>query len=139
MKKYKLNINGNTYTVQIDEAEKNSIKMQVNGTAYDVVLENEVKTSKTPRLVRAEPRPTLNVNPLAAQKTAKKITAPLPGTVLKICVKEGDTIKTGDDLIILEAMKMENTIQADSSGVVKAISVQNGSSVLQGDTLLEIG
>ncbi len=139
MKKYNLNINGNTYNVHIKEAENNCIKMEVNGTAYEVELEQEVKTTKTPRLVRAEPKQNTNVGALKTDKSIKKIIAPLPGTVLTLCVKEGDTIKTGDDLIVLEAMKMENTIQAESSGVVKTILVQNGSNVLQGDVLLEIG
>lgn len=139
MKKYKLNINGNAYSVQITEAEKNTIKLEVNGTPYEVALENEVKTSKTPRLVRAEPSQTQNAKPLQTTASLKKITAPLPGIVLKVCVKVGDTIKSGDDLIVLEAMKMENTIQAESSGVVKAVLVQAGSSVLQGDPLMEIG
>lgn len=139
MKKYNLNINGNTYNVHIKEAENNCITMEVNGTAYEVELEQEVKTTKTPRLVRAEPKQTTNVGALKTDKSVKKIIAPLPGTVLKMCVNVGDTIKTGDDLIILEAMKMENTIQAESSGVVKSILVQNGGSVLQGDVLLEIG
>lgn len=139
MKKYKLNINGNTYSVKINEAEKNRIQLDVNGTTYEVELENEVKTSKTPRLVRAEPTPTQNTTPLKSKTSTKKITAPLPGTILKVCVKEGDTIKTGDDLVVLEAMKMENTIQAESSGVVKAILVQPNDNVLQGDTLLKIG
>lgn len=139
MKKYKLKINGNTYHVQIIEAEKNKIHLEVNGTSYEVELEHEVKQTKTPMLVRAEPRASQNVDSLKTNKSTKKIIAPLPGTILEVMVKEGAEVKTGDPLMVLEAMKMENTILAESSGTVKSLQVKAGTSVLQGDTLLEIG
>lgn len=139
MKNYKLKINGNTYHVKVTDAEKNKILLEVNGTAYEIVLENEVKQTKTPRLVRAEPRQVQNVDPLQTSKSTKKIIAPLPGTIVELKVQAGDTVKTGDTLLILEAMKMENSILAESSGVIKTIHIKAGSSVLQGDTLLEIG
>lgn len=138
MKKYKIKINGNPYVVDILDADKNNIKLEVNGTAYEVELESEVKITKTPRLVRAEAMPTQTAKPLQTDKSTKKITAPLPGTVLSVAVKVGDEVKTGDNLLVLEAMKMENNIQADSSGVVKALHVQPNSNVLQGDVLVEI-
>ena len=139
MKKYKLKINGNPYHVNIISAEKNNVQLEVNGTAYSVELESEVKASKTPRLVRAEPKQEQKVESLQTKKSTKKITAPLPGTILKVLVKEGDEVKTGDNLMVLEAMKMENTIQAESSGTIKTIHVQANANVLQGDTLVEIG
>jgi len=139
MKNYKLKINGNTYHVKVTDAERNVVQLEVNGTAYEVELENEVKQSKTPKLVRAEPRQVQNVEPLQTSKSTRKIIAPLPGSVLEVNVQVGDAVKTGDSLLVLEAMKMENTILAESSGTVKSINVKAGTSVLQGDTLLEIG
>ncbi|GLB49320.1 biotin/lipoyl-containing protein [Neptunitalea lumnitzerae] len=141
MKKYNLKINGNSYAVHITDADQNKIQMQVNGTSYEVELEKEIKTTKTPRLVRSQPSAPVAkaTKPLQTSTSVKKITAPLPGTVLKICVNVGDTIKTGDELIVLEAMKMENIIQAESSGTIKSIQVQANANVLQGDILLEIG
>lgn len=139
MKNYQLKINGNTYHVKINEAEQNKIQLEVNGTAYEVELENEVKQSKTPLLVRAEPRQVQEVNPLQTNKSTKKIIAPLPGTILEVKVQVGDVVKTGDALIVLEAMKMENTILSESSGVVKSMNVILNGNVLQGDTMLEIG
>lgn len=139
MKKYKLKINGSIYHVQILEAEKNKIQLEVNGTSYEVEMDTEVKQTKTPKLVRAEPKLHQSVDPLQTSKSTKKILAPLPGTVLELSVEVGKEVKTGDPLLILEAMKMENTILAESSGVIKSIQVKVGASVLQGDVLLEIG
>ena len=66
------------------------------------------------------------------------VKAPLPGVVLDIKVKVGDTVNSGDTVIVLEAMKMENNIHSDKSGVVKSIEVGKGDSVLEGATLITI-
>lgn len=139
MKKYKLTINGNPYEVDIKEIKDNTIHLEVNGSPYEVAMEKEVKATKTPTLVRTGTRPAHSVDPLATKAAAQKILSPLPGTILSVKVKEGDAVKTGDVLMMLEAMKMENTILAESSGTVKAILVQAGTAVLQGDPLIEIG
>jgi glutaconyl-CoA decarboxylase len=64
--------------------------------------------------------------------------APLPGTILDISVSEGDTVKIGQQLMVLEAMKMENCIQAEQGGVVEKIFRQKGDSVLESDVILLI-
>jgi len=138
MKKYKFKINGNTYHIDIKEASGNIIQVEVNGTPYEVQMETEVKTSKTPTLIRTEPRLPQKVEPLATNATISKVISPLPGTIHQVLVKEGDKVKTGDTLMILEAMKMENTIIAESTGTIKSIKVQPKDSVLQGDLLMEI-
>lgn len=138
MKKYKFKINGNSYHVNIQNVDGNQVQLEVNGSTYEVEMETEVKSTKTPTLVRSEPRPSQGVEPLKTHKSTKKITAPLPGVILKILVKEGDQVKTGDELIILEAMKMENTILAESSGTIGKIFKAANDSVLQGDDLMEI-
>lgn len=138
MKKYKFIINGNSYHVDLKDVEGNLLTLEVNGTPYEVEMEKEVKTSKTPALIRTEPKPDQKVEPLKTKQSTKKITAPLPGVILKVLVKEGDQVKTGDPIILLEAMKMENTILAEASGTISSISVQANASVLQGDVLLEI-
>ncbi|MEX6688678.1 acetyl-CoA carboxylase biotin carboxyl carrier protein subunit [Danxiaibacter flavus] len=138
MKKYKLKINGNSYEVDIKEASGSTIQLEVNGSPFQVEMETEVKTTKTPTLVRYEPRPSQKIEPLSAGSSVKKVLSPLPGLIHAIKVKEGDTVKSGDTLMILEAMKMENSILAESSGTVHSIKVTQGASVLQGDLLLEI-
>ncbi|NJE05907.1 acetyl-CoA carboxylase biotin carboxyl carrier protein subunit [Thermococcus sp. M36] len=67
------------------------------------------------------------------------VTAPMPGKILKILVKEGENVKTGQGLLILEAMKMENEIPAPKDGVVKKILVKEGDTVDTGQTLIELG
>jgi biotin carboxyl carrier protein len=68
-----------------------------------------------------------------------KVTAPLPGTILKINVAIGDTVTENQNIMVMEAMKMENQIQTGKSGEVTAIKVSVGDSVLQDDVLIEIG
>ena len=75
----------------------------------------------------------------AASGDGKAVTAPLPGTVTKILVAEGDSVSAGDTLLILEAVKMENEIKADCDGVVKSINVTGGATVQAGDALVTIG
>lgn len=143
MKKYNLIINGNEYNVGIVQVEGNQVTVEVNGTTYDVQMDKkETKAKKTPTLVRSSGIPASSTKtPEVRAKAAaggNKVTAPLPGTILHIHVKVGDTIKKGQNLLTMEAMKMENSILAEKDGVVSAIVVKEGQVVLQGDTLFEI-
>lgn len=141
MKRYKFKINGQTYEVEIGEFDGNNAKVAVNGTAYDVEIEGEDKKTKTPVLAR---KPVVNkpgegdIKKSADTRKAYKVSSPLPGTIKKINVSVGATVKSGDCLMIMEAMKMDNNIVAEKGGVVKAIHVKEGDSILQGDTLVEL-
>ena len=75
--------------------------------------------------------------PAAAGESPVK--SPLPGVILDIRIKEGDTVAVGQTLVVLEAMKMENNIDSDRAGVVKSIKVNRGDSVLEGDVLITLG
>lgn len=138
MKDYKFKIRGNDYSVKISSHEDNVISLEVNGTPYDVELDQEVKTTKTPKLVRTTAVPKQDAQPLKVSSGLKKIEAPLPGNIFKVNVNEGDAVKKGQTMMILEAMKMENNILAEKDGVVKSIKVTEGQAVLQGDILAEI-
>ena len=107
----------------------------VNGVAYDVEIEEvsgAVASAPAAAPVAAAP-----VAPKAAPAAPKaqgkagsvSIKAPMPGTILKINVKVGDTVKSGDVVCVLEAMKMENDICAPQDGVVSSIEVAQGASV----------
>ena len=138
MKSYKFKVTENGYTVNIKSHEDNIIDLEVNGTSYSVVMKEEIKTTKTPTLVRAaskRPAEPLKVNP-KSQKT--KIVAPIPGVILSLNVKVGDTIKNNDLLLVLEAMKMENNIVSEKSGVVTAVNVSVGQQVLQDEVMIEL-
>ena len=143
MKNYKLKINGNDYNVDINEVEGQEVKVNVNGTNYVVTVDQEMKQQKK-TVVRA-PRPQVSAAPTAAKPSATpaaagaKVTTPLPGTILDVFVNVGDTVKAGQTVVLLEAMKMENNIEADVAGTVKEVKVRKGDSVLEGDILVVIG
>jgi glutaconyl-CoA/methylmalonyl-CoA decarboxylase subunit gamma len=140
MKNYKFKINGNPYSVDIISSEDNMVSLEVNGTPFRIELEKQAKTvSKTPKVVRTEATTkTQDAAPVQASGKLNKVTAPLPGTILHLKVNEGSTVKKGDVLMVMEAMKMENNILSDLSGVVKSVKVKEGQNVLQGDVLVEI-
>lgn len=137
MKNFKFKIRGNQYNVDIKDVVENNVEIEVNGTPYSVAIEREVKTSKTPTIVRKRLPDTKAKAPSAAS-SLKSIKAPLPGNIFKLNVSEGDSVKKGDVLLIMEAMKMENNILAENDGTVKSLKIKEGDSVLQNDILLEI-
>ncbi|WP_372793151.1 biotin/lipoyl-containing protein [Lutibacter sp.] len=138
MKNYKFKINENGYTVNIKSHEGNIIDLEVNGTAYEVIMKEEIKKTKTPTLVRAasqRPAEPLKVNP---NSSISQILAPIPGVVLSIDVAVGDTLKIGDRMLVLEAMKMENNIVCEKAGTITAMKVVVGQQVLQNEVMIEI-
>lgn len=138
MKKFKFTIRGNEYEVQINSFEDNVAEVDVNGSMYTVELEEQIKKTKTPKLVRSRPVQTKVAAPKPAAGLSK-VVAPLPGTIFKLNVKEGDEVKKGQNILVMEAMKMENNVLAEKDGVVSKVHVAEGDSVLQGDVLAEIG
>ncbi|KJF41675.1 MULTISPECIES: biotin/lipoyl-containing protein [Draconibacterium] len=140
MKKYKFTISGTEYDVHLKDIEDNVAEVDVNGTIYEVQIHGEVKTSKTPKLIRkpVEQMPGEGQIKKSASTGKHKVTAPLPGTILKINVSVGDVVTEGQNLMVMEAMKMENQVQTTKGGEVTAIKVNVGDSVLQDDLLIEI-
>lgn len=146
MKKFKFIINGNQYETEIINIEDNIAEIEVNGSLYKVEVDKEIKSSKTPKLVRPKAIPSTDTHPAEAKtsspsapKGAGNIKSPLPGVILEIFVKEGDKVERGQKLLMLEAMKMENNIEADKAGKVISIKVNTGASVMEGDVLMVIG
>jgi len=143
MKNYKLKINGNEYNVDINEVEGQEIKLDVNGTSYVVTVDQEIKQQRKPvaRPAAAQVAPAAggSVQKANAPAAGNKVTTPLPGTILDVFVNVGDTVKAGQTVVLLEAMKMENNIEADTDGTVKEVKVRKGDSVLEGDVLVVIG
>ena len=144
MKKFSFTIRGNKYDVELQNIEDNIAEIEVNGSKYEVEINKEIKTPKTPKLVRQRVIPTGDSDRAKTSKPTERkgvggIKAPLPGIILEIKVKVGDTVKIGDTLLIMEAMKMENNIKADKEGKISEIKVNTGDSVLEGDLLVEIG
>lgn len=146
MKTYNVKVNGNDYSVSIDSVDDQFATVLVNGTKFNIELENSVLSAKIP-----VQRPQNTVAKPSAVSTASIITprpasggaasglkSPLPGVILDLFVKEGETVAEGQKLMILEAMKMENDITADKAGVISKIAISKGSSVMEGDLLITI-
>ena len=144
MKGFKYKINGNPYTVNVGDIEGSEVVVEVNGTSYTVELEVAAPPKIKP-VVRPAAAPAPAAAPVtpvarpAAAGAAGGIKSPLPGVILEVKCKEGDAVKRGQTLLILEAMKMENDIKADHDGVVKQILVSKGESILEGTDLIIVG
>ena len=141
MKEYRYKINGNLYKVTVGDIEDNNVRVEVNGTPYTVELEKQNKPKIKPVVRTASTTPAAPpaaVTSPASVGSKSGIKSPLPGVILEIKVKEGDTVKRGQTLLVLEAMKMENDIKADRDGKVTAIKVSKGESILEGTDLIII-
>ena len=142
MKKFNFIINGNAYEVEVLGFDENIARMEVNGTLYNVEVQKELKMTKTPTLVRAEPpKPTRKESKIPrtlTQTTNMAIKAPLPGTIISVLVQPGEKVAMGQKLLTMEAMKMENNVLSEKDGVVRVVLVKPGQTVAQNDVLVEI-
>ena len=145
MKQYKFKINGNDYNVAINSTNGNLADVTVNGVSYQVEMENSMPAAApvqaAPQASAPAPQPAAAAAPAPAAKPAgegKAVTSPLPGVIIEVSVKEGDTVAAGQKVAVLEAMKMENEIQAEKAGVVTKIHVYKGDSVLEGASIVTI-
>ena len=128
IKKFNVKVNGNSYEVEVEE-----IKDGVQPVAPAVHRPAAAPAPAAP--VAAAPK----AAPAVAVAGAGTVSAPMPGTVLDIMVKEGDVVKSGQVCVILEAMKMENELPAPCDGTVKSVNVTKGASVNTADVLVVIG
>ena len=160
MKEYKYKINGNEYSVAIIDLEGNTAAVEVNGVSYKVDILTEgftaapARPAAKPAAAAPAPAPAPAAAPAAPQPIAPAaapaaepapagrgtaVQSPLPGVILDIKVAVGDTVKAGQTVAILEAMKMENSINAECDGVITAIKVAKGDNILEGSDIVIIG
>lgn len=141
MKTYKFTINGNAYEVAVNSVEGNIASVNVNGMDYQVELENApaAAPAAAPKAPAAEQPAVQSPAPAAVPADAgEKVPSPLPGVIIEVSVKEGQAVKAGQKVAIIEAMKMENEIAAPKDGTVTAIHVNKGDSVLEGADIVTI-
>jgi len=121
MRKFLIKVSGEQYEVEVEEIKN----------------ENTVLVSaKAPVLTPAAPKAVLAPAPTSSHKSVSKIDSPMPGNILKINVKVGDTVAKGQTVFVLEAMKMENEIAAPAAGKVAGIHAKTGETVDAGQTII---
>ena len=145
-KEFSFKINGAEYKCAVEEIEAGLTEVTVNGKKYTVETEKPVAPAPkaapaaAPKAAPAPaPAPTAAPAPKAAAAPAAagaQVKSPLPGSVVKVCVNEGQDVKKGDTLLILESMKMENPILAEQDGKVAQVAVAAGQTVMQDDLLV---
>ena len=133
MKEFKFKIGGQDYAATVEDLKDGQMKVTVNGQTYQV----EVPQTKAqgPRVAMAPAAPEVQT---AGGSNTKNVTSELPGTVTKINVADGQRVKRGDVLLVVEAMKMANDIVSEVDGTVQRVAVTQGQSVNQGDLLVEM-
>lgn len=142
MKQFKYTINGNVYNVTVNKVEDTTAEVEVNGTPYKVLMDKPAK-KQVITVKRPVQAPTTSAGAPVVSRPASTggsgaVKSPLPGVILTIDCNVGDAVKKGQKLLVLEAMKMENTIPSDRDGVVAEIKVNKGDSVLEGADLVII-
>ena len=132
-KEFSFKINGAEYKCAVEEIEAGLTEVTVNGKKYTVETEKPVAPAP-----KAAPKAAPAAAPAAAAAAAAgaQVKSPLPGSVVKVCVNEGQDVKKGDTLLILESMKMENPILAEQDGKVAQVAVAAGQTVMQDDLLV---
>jgi len=140
MKEYKLKINGNDYAVTVSNVENSTAEIEVNGIPFKVEIDRPAKMQiiSQPKINKPA-QVEANVSKPVVSGSETVITSPLPGVILDVNVKEGESVKKGQKLMVLEAMKMENVIEATADGKVISIKANKGDSVLEGASLVIIG
>lgn len=146
MKTYKFKINGNQYDVAINSVEGRNASVTVNGTEYQVELEEAPAAAQAAPVapvaapVQAAPAAAAPAapKPAAPSGAGKAVTSPLPGVIIAVKVNVGDVVKAGQEVAVLEAMKMENSIEATQDGTVTAVHAAKGDSVLEGAPIVTI-
>ena len=126
MKRYNITVNGNTYDVIVEEADASEVSAPA---AAPVAAPAAPVAAPKPQVKPQAPKAS------AGAQGATKVTSPMPGTILEVKVSVGQSVKKGDVICVLEAMKMENDIPAPHDGGVASINVQKGASVAANDVL----
>lgn len=147
MKTRKYTINDMDYNVAVNSFAGDTAEVTVNGVTYQVKIGREesegVSMAKgAAPVVDKTPAPeTVSVPsaPAVSAGTGKPVTSPLPGVIVEVKVKIGDSVKEGQVVAVLEAMKMENEIQSEYTGTVISINVSQGDSIPEGAPIVTIG
>ena len=136
-------LNGAEKAIEIARAEGDQLTIIVDNHPYVVVLESEdqIRVNGEPYSVSVldeQIQKLIKASPEKFHKKELAIKAVMPGLVIDVTVKEGDSVKSGDSLLVVEAMKMQNEVKTPKDGIVKKILVQKGKTINSGDGLIII-
>lgn len=120
-------LDGLDYPVEIISCHQNEYELLVNGVSYSFSVETPFSLQRKKTLLSQ-----------VSESTTIRLKAPMPGKILEVMVKTGDTVKAGDTLLILEAMKMQNAILASTKGIIKKVLVKEGDTTSKSDLLIEL-
>ena len=130
MKKYNFEIDGKKFEVEVNLLNSNDAQVKVNDKNFDIKISNNLSEPK-----KSEPK----IPDQSAQGNPGDLLALMPGKILKVLVSEGQKIKMGEPVIIMESMKMEQTIVSSADGVINRINVKEGETIEVGSVMIVIG
>ena len=137
MKQYQIIVDGQPFDIRLlSDPQRDEVEVEINGERLTVKLRTEAVSEEAavPSAVSpAAPRPIVP----AMASTSKTVVAPLPGVVKSIAVHPGEEVAVGDELLVIEAMKMDNIIRAPRVGIVSILHTAEGRQVVHGEPLLE--
>lgn len=140
MGEYIFTINGKDYRVNVKTIDEGVADIELNGKSFKVNLKQVGAVAEKKEIKKSAPVQQASDSAKKIDEGGvKKILAPLPGVILNVMVKEGDFVNEGQDLIVMEAMKMENSIQSPYTGKIKKLNIKRDDTVAEGDCLVEIG
>ncbi len=117
---------GKSYQVEVVSSHQNEYELLVNGVSYNLSVETPFSATRLKMLAKE------------SESTTIRLKAPMPGKILKVLVRTGDSVKAGDTLLILEAMKMQNAILASTKGIIKKVLAKEGDTTSKSDLLIEL-
>ena len=138
--KYKLNVNNQSYEVEIENINARPVVVTVDGQRFEITPEagNQPQV-KTEAISKVEAKPAA-LRPLSMANlpgSGNSLTAPLPGTIVELFVKDGESVAAGQVLLVIEAMKMKNSIRSTRGGTIEKVLVSQGQSVAHKQALVE--
>lgn len=134
MRTFKLTIDTNTYEVAVNAIENDVVNVTFNGKNYAVTYEREKEEETTVKPLKVAAKEDAAI----AKPKTNIVPSPLPGTILSVEAKVGQSVKCGETVVVLESMKMENNIMVEKDSVIKAICVEAGQNIMQGAPLFEL-
>ena len=144
-KRYRITIRGTQYSVEVGDLSASPVTVTVDGVDYEVDLPGagesrvEALRRRPAAAPRAAPAGTSPPRPAVSNQAGEGvIRSVMPGRVVSVNVNQGDRVESGQSVLVIESMKMEQTIAAPQAGTVRAVYVQAGDAVQHGQTLLEL-